>query len=237
MGHNSIVYICIQFVQPLPLFAVPKSRYSSFMDLTVTDLSCSRGDITVVSGVSFSIRAGHTMILRGPNGIGKTTLLRTIAGLTPAVCGTIRPSTEDIAYAGHQDGIKGPLTVYENLRFWARVFGTADITPALEAFDLMALVERPAHTLSAGQKRRLGLSRLLLTGRPIWILDEPTVSLDTENVGKFTAILQRHNKNGGSAIVATHIDLGLKQSTTLDLTAFRAGPEVSHNPFLDEALT
>ena len=129
------------------------------MDLTVTDLAIARGGIPVLAHVSFALRPGRALVLRGPNGIGKTTLLRTIAGLQPPLAGKIGLPAEDIAYAGHADGIKATLSVTENLRFWARIFGTGDIAPALAAMDLEGLALRAAHSLSAGQKRRLGLAR------------------------------------------------------------------------------
>ena len=117
------------------------------------------------------------------------------------------------------------LTVSENLGFWAEVFGLRNINPALAAFDLVGLQDRLAGTLSAGQKRRLGLARLLVTGRKIWILDEPTVSLDTEAVTLFAASVRRHLETGGSALIATHIDLGLEESEVIDVSAFKAAPD------------
>ena len=141
------------------------------MTLAVTDLSVTRGGIPVLTGVGFSLEAGRALILRGPNGSGKTTLLRTMAGLQPPLSGRIDGAEERIAYAAHSDGLKSMLSVRENLRFWAEVFGSTDIEPAIKAFHLEALTERLAGTLSAGQKRRLGLARLRVTGRPIWLLD------------------------------------------------------------------
>lgn len=206
------------------------------MNLVVENLRCTRGELPILSGVNFNVSAGETLILRGPNGCGKSTLLRALARLSPSE-GTISLSADEMAYAGHSDGIKGPLTVFENLRFWADVFGTKDITPAVEAFDLMPLLTRPAHTLSAGQKRRLGLSRLLVTGRAVWVLDEPTVSLDAQNVETFARLVSDHNAAGGLAVIATHIDLGLENASVLNLEKFRAKVEDARNPFLDEALS
>ncbi len=193
------------------------------MTLTVTDLSIARGGVPVLEGLSFTLVPGRALILRGPNGIGKTTLLRTVAGLQPAIAGRIEGAEDRIAYAGHSDGIKPTLTVAENLTFWARVFGAGSIQPALDAYDLNDLTDRHAGNLSAGQKRRLGLSRLLVTGRPIWVLDEPTVSLDQSAVAMFADAVRAHLAQGGSALIATHIELGL-EGDTLDVGPFKATP-------------
>ncbi len=191
------------------------------MDLKVTDLGCARGGVPVLEGVSFTLMPGRALILRGPNGIGKTTLLRTIAGLQPPTGGQVGIPADAIAYGGHADGLKAMLSVAENLEFWAGVYGTRGIDRALEAFDLVDLADRSARNLSAGQKRRLGLARLMVTGRPLWLLDEPTVSLDQASVDAFGRALAGHFASGGAALIATHIDLGFA-ADVLDLTPFRA---------------
>ena len=192
--------------------------------LAVHDLAVARGGITALTGVSFTIAAGQALILRGPNGVGKTTLLRTVAGLQPPVAGRIEAPPDAVAYAAHADGLKSALSVAENLRFWARIFGASGIEAALTAMNLTALSDRPAGSLSAGQKRRLGLARLMVTGRPVWVLDEPTVSLDADSTALFVALMRGHLAGGGAALMATHIDLGLVEARVLDLTAHRAGP-------------
>jgi heme exporter protein A len=189
--------------------------------LRVTDLAVSRGGLTILEGVSFALEAGQALILRGDNGSGKTTLLRTIAGLQDPVAGQVDCESDSIAYAAHLDGIKANLTVAENLGFWADVFQSDNLDAALEAFDLKGLLSRAANTLSAGQKRRLGLARLLLTDRPIWVLDEPTVSLDAFTVKTFGQIVQKHLDAGGAALIATHVDLGI-EGETLDVMPFKA---------------
>ncbi|WP_297768478.1 heme ABC exporter ATP-binding protein CcmA [uncultured Roseovarius sp.] len=194
------------------------------MMLTVTDLSIARGGIPVLEGLSFTLGAGQAMVLRGPNGIGKTTLLRTVAGLQPPLSGQVDVTPESLVYAGHSDGIKPTLTVTENLNFWAQAFGNHDISAAIAAFSLGPLAARPAGALSAGQKRRLGLARLLVTGRAIWVLDEPTVSLDVDAVAMFAAAVRAHLAQGGAALIATHIDLGLSEAQVLDVGPYRAKP-------------
>ncbi len=194
------------------------------MTLTVTDLAITRGGIPVLEGLSFTLSAGKALILRGPNGIGKTTLLRTLAGLQPPLQGRIEGAEDQIAYASHSDGLKPTLTVVENLNFWASVFGTQGIQPALDAFALNDLADRHAGNLSAGQKRRLGLARMLVTGRPIWMLDEPTVSLDQNAVKMFADAVRTHLGQGGSALIATHIDLGL-DGEVLDVGPNKAKPK------------
>lgn len=201
------------------------------MDLVVDDLGVARGGVTVLEGVSLVLKPGAVLVLRGPNGIGKTTLLRTLAGLQPPVAG--RVTGPDLAYGAHADGVKAMLTVAENLRFWASVNGVSGVGAALAAMNLTALCDRRAADLSAGQKRRLGLARMMVTGRRVWLLDEPTVSLDLASVALFGAVLRVHLGQSGAALIATHIDLGLPEARDIDLTPYRATPR-AHGAF-DEA--
>ncbi|MFT6076278.1 MAG: heme exporter protein A [Yoonia sp.] len=190
--------------------------------LRVHNFACARGGVPVLAGVNFEVEAGSALILRGPNGIGKTTLLRTLAGLQPATQGAAVFPEDEGAYASHADGIKTALTVVENLKFWADVHGAPLPEDILETFDLADLRDRLGGTLSAGQKRRLGLARLGVIGRKVLFLDEPTVSLDGFSVKLFASWLQNaHLGAGGIAVIATHIDLGLS-APELDLTPFKA---------------
>ncbi len=201
--------------------------------MTVQNLSVARGGLAVLEGLGFALQPGTVLILRGANGVGKTTLLRTLAGLQPAQMGQVLLDADTVTYSGHADGLKATLTVVENLMFWAQVHGHVVIEPAIVAMNLTALRDRRAGDLSAGQKRRLGLARLLVTGRKIWLMDEPTVSLDAASVALFGAMLRFHLGQGGAAIIATHIDLGLPEAEVLDLTPFKAATP-RHGAF-DEA--
>ncbi len=194
------------------------------MELKVENLAVSRGSVPVLEGVSFTLKAGQVLILRGPNGSGKTTLLRTLAGLQPPLAGAVSMPPETIAYGAHADGLKSTLTVRENLDFWSKIYGTDATQAAFESFNLAHLAARPAANLSAGQKRRLGLARLIVTGRPLWLLDEPTVSLDVASVTMFADAVRAHVAAGGAALIATHIDLGL-EAGIFDIGACRADPD------------
>lgn len=198
------------------------------MGLQVENLTVARGGVPMLERVSFTLASGQVLILRGPNGSGKTTLLRTLAGLQPPVAGRVSADPDQITYGAHADGLKATLSVAENLRFWASVYGVADIAPAVDGFNLRGLLNRPAANLSAGQKRRLGLARLLVTGRPIWLLDEPTVSLDAASVTLFAHAVQAHVAGGGAALIATHIDLGI-QAETLDVGPYKADIDRPHS--------
>ena len=190
-------------------------------------LACARGGVPVLGGVDLTLAPGAVLVVRGPNGVGKTTLLRTCAGLQPPLEGTVE-GVEETVLAGHRDGIKAGLTVRENIAFWAALYGLRVPENLYADYALDGLRDRPAGTLSAGQARRLGLARVAVTGRRVWLLDEPTVSLDAPSVALFAAALARHAAAGGAALVASHVDLGLGAVDTLDLGPHAAlAPDVA----------
>jgi heme exporter protein A len=202
--------------------------------LHVSNLSVARGGMTLLSGVDFALNAGQILVLRGANGLGKTSLLRCIAGLQNPVEGQIT-TPETVAYSGHADGLKGQMTVLENLAFWSSIYQGPSPEVALDAYDLHALADRPAANLSAGQKRRLGLARMQVSGCALWVMDEPTVSLDADNVALFRAAIDRHVQSGGAAVITTHIDLAIASARLLDLTRFKARGLMGSTAF-EEAL-
>ena len=206
------------------------------MLLSVSDVSVSRGGRVLLEGVTFDLQAGRAIVLTGKNGIGKTSLLRTLAGLQDANSGYVDVPQNGVVYSAHLDGIKHALSVAENLQFWGAVFGRSNVDAALETFELYHLRDVMAGALSAGQKRRLGLARLLVSGRSIWLLDEPTVSLDLGSIKQLTRVLNEHLGAGGSTIIATHSALDLKvQEVTIDLGKFAAtktGLSASEEAFL-----
>lgn len=189
--------------------------------LIAQGLACGRGGLPVLEGVSFEVQGGGALILRGANGIGKTTLLRVLAGLQAPLAGTLSAPLGPPAYAAHSDAVKGQMTVAENLTFWAGLHGRGDIAPALAAMALGPLHDRPAMHLSAGQRRRLGLARLWVTGRALWLLDEPTVSLDAESTARLNDGIAAHLAGGGAAVIATHVAPGIA-ADALDLAPYRA---------------
>jgi len=198
------------------------------MRLSASGLGCIRGNRAIFSGLDFTLGAGEALIVLGPNGAGKSSLLRIIAGL-------LRPSAGDIAleggdpestvpeqahYLGHQDAFKPSLSVTENLRFWTNFLG-GDMglaTPAaLDAVGLSALAGLPAGYLSAGQRRRLSLARLIAMRRPIWLLDEPSSALDTAGQERLAQLMGDHLARGGLIVAATHAQLGLSGARELKL--------------------
>jgi heme exporter protein A len=196
--------------------------------LAAEDVAVFRGERLVFRDLSLSVPEGGALVLAGPNGSGKSTLLRLLAGLARPAAGRLLWNGADalsdvaehgrrVAYLGHQDAVKPGLTVTENLRFAAAVSGRS-IRTALEAVGLEALADLPARMLSAGQKRRLALSRLMLSAAPLWLLDEPTLGLDTASIDRFGGLLARHRDGGGMVVAATHVPLPLPDAAGLRLS-------------------
>ncbi len=194
-------------------------------------LAAFRGERLVFRDLSFSVLAGGALVLAGPNGSGKSTLLRLLAGLGRPAAGRLLWDGQDaladlpghaerVAYVGHLDAVKPGLTVAENLEFYANLMPpspTMMVAAALTSLALTDLADLPARMLSAGQKRRLALSRLALTSAPLWLLDEPTLGLDTAAIARFGTLLHTHRDRGGIVIAATHVPLPLSDVAELRL--------------------
>ena len=203
------------------------------MNLSIDNLCVQRGDRQVINDLSFQVGSGEALLVKGVNGCGKTTLLRTLAGFIPPHAGRVGlegAGAEDrirdhCHYVGHLNAIKSSQTVAENIAFYAG-FLNADMTKAqvgervsiaLQSFGLDGLAAVPSGYLSACQKRRLALARILCVPRKIWLLDEPTTSLDQISTAQLSAVLDHHVANGGIVIAATHVDLTLKSARSLCL--------------------
>jgi len=195
--------------------------------LTVRGLSVERGGRLVISNLSFDVPHGRALLLTGPNGAGKTTLIRALAGLLPASRGDVsldgttddEPLSQHCHYVAHANAAKLDLTVRENLRFWVKFLRGVDGAEgaAINDVGLTALADIPVRYLSAGQQRRVAVARLLVARRPVWLLDEPTVSLDTANTARLVAFGNAHLASGGIIIAATHIPLSFAPLSELRL--------------------
>ncbi|HEY8253745.1 MAG TPA: heme ABC exporter ATP-binding protein CcmA [Rhizomicrobium sp.] len=189
--------------------------------LTAENLACVRGDKRLFESLSFRVRAGQALAVEGANGAGKTSLLRLLAGFLAPVAGRVLVRTADrdsddaeergrlVGWLGHLDGLKPQLTVLEQLSFFARLYGRAPDLAALETVGLARQADLPCRYLSAGQRRRLALARLLTSQRPLWLLDEPFAALDAAGQGLVAGLMLRHCGSGGIIIAATHDPLGL----------------------------
>ena len=196
------------------------------MRLEGSGLACIRGGREVFSGLGFSLAGGEALLVTGRNGAGKSSLLRLIAGLVRIAGGKLaladghpeRTIAEQAHYLGHQDALKTSLTVAENLGFWTRYLGGAEPPEtALATVGLAALADQPAGYLSAGQRRRLSLARLVAVQRPIWLLDEPTSALDRDAQDTLKHLMQQHLSGGGLIVAAAHGPIGLERARELRL--------------------
>lgn len=187
------------------------------MRLSGRGLRCVRGGRAIFANLDFAVAAGETLAVVGPNGAGKSSLLRMIAGLLEVADGSITLEggeqeltvAEQVHYLGHRDALKSSLTVLENLDFWRAFLGgeTTGSMASLEAVGLAHAAHLPAAYLSAGQRKRLSIARLIAVKRPIWLLDEPTTALDASGQAMIAGVMANHRRDGGLIIAATHVEI------------------------------
>lgn len=195
------------------------------ISLVTEGLACGRGEHVLADNIGLDLPPGSGLLLRGPNGAGKSTLLLTLAGLLPPLAGAVRylghdPETGPVLhYCGHRNGVRPRLGVAETLDFWAAINGRTglDVSPALARVGLSKASALDAGYLSAGQQRRLALARLLVTRRPLWLLDEPSAALDSDGQALLASLLEDHLSSGGSAVIATHDAIAVPNLRTLVL--------------------
>lgn len=202
------------------------------------DLVCIRGERLVFSKLNFAMESGGCLTLIGHNGAGKSSLLRMMAGLLHAASGDMLwddqvvsddmdEHRERLHYVGHHDAIKPVLTVEENLKFWAGLRSDAseaqaNFKEALDIFSIGHLIDVPGRFLSAGQKRRANLARIIASKSPLWLLDEPTTALDKESIKKLEDVIESHRANGGMVVLSTHSDMNIKDQQILNVSEFSA---------------
>ncbi len=200
------------------------------------ELSSFRGGRLVLRDLSFSVRGGEALLLTGPNGSGKSTLLRLMAGLLDPLTGTLFRDGVDVTedaeahrhstyYFGHAEAIKPALTIREDLQFWRGLNqADTDLEEAISALGLSEQADLPGRYLSAGQRRRTALARLMVKGADLWLLDEPSVGLDKASTKLLSDLVKRHQDSGGMVVAATHVDLNLANETVLDIGQFAVDP-------------
>lgn len=214
----------------------PPTAFPATDDFTGRDLACRRGERLIFRALDFALPAGGALVLIGPNGSGKSSLLRLMAGLTPPAAGVLAWGGTELGddpavhrsrlhFIGHSDALKPVLSAAETLAFWAKMRGVkADVSPALERFGLARVTDLPCRYLSAGQRRRLALARLIAAPAPLWLLDEPLTSLDAEATAQLLAAIAAHRQSGGRVILSTHASIGIADAARLSLADFRPLP-------------
>lgn len=190
---------------------------AGLLEVRANNISCLRGGRRVLRNITFKVNSGQCLEISGPNGSGKSTLLRTLAGIGQLASGSVRVPRDDLAYLGHQDGLKGDLTVAENIRFWADVHGRRFHEELVQQFDLSSMLDRQVRHLSSGQRKRVALVSLFSCAPGVWLLDEPLTALDSTWADRVIDTIADHCATGGIAVmtmlsrsmpgIADHLDI------------------------------
>ena len=192
-------------------------------EIRASGISCRRGGRTVFGNLSFSLGKGRILEVSGPNGSGKTTLLQALAGIHPVAEGSLDVPRDEIAYLGHRNGLKDKLTVYENLGFWAGIHGGRISDELLDRFDFRSIRHRRTELLSAGQRKRVAVASLMVSGKAVWLLDEPLTALDSGWAGKVVDAVRDHCESGGLAVLTTLVRSVPEAAVSVELRSSSTG--------------
>ena len=229
--NNVMIYITITV---LLFFSMTSSDRSEYMLLSTKNLTCVRNSRKILSDVSLTLTDGQIISLYGPNGSGKTTLLKTLGNILPHTKGAVLNLETEACFLGHLNCLKTDLTVFENLLFWNGIYQGNKIEIAISLLKLEEIIDIPIAQLSAGQKRKVALARLLISKTKLWLLDEPYESLDQNNIELFNRIMRKHLEENGGIIIATHSPIKFENAKPINISNFKVLNNYENDPFIED---